>query len=269
MIYPFWNVFVVSISDYSEYAANPIYIWPKTFNLESYKFIFSTNEILSSMKVTVFMTLIGTLIAMSVTIMAAYSLSKKDLPGRKIIFTFMLLTMFFSGGLVPYYIMMKNYRLVDTIWVLILPLAFSTYNLIIMKNYFSSLPESLEESAAIEGANDLVILVKIIIPVSMPVIATFTLFYGVAYWNEWWHAMLFINNQKLFTLQKILRDMVVRNTVMNEMISSYASMGSGKSLHTNNIKMATVIVATVPILAVYPFLQKYFAKGVMVGSIKA
>ncbi len=269
MLYPFWNVFVVSISDYKEYAAKVFYLWPETFNLESYKFIFSTSEIFNSMKVTVTITLLGTLIAILMTTMAAYALSKKDLPGRNVFFTYIILTMFFGGGLVPYYINMKRLGLVDSLWVLILPGAMSTYNMIIIKNYFNTLPESLEESAAIEGANDIQILLRIIIPISKPVIATFTLFYGVAFWNEWWHATLFINNQALFTLQKILRDMVVRNTVMSEMASSYASASGAKFLHTENIKMATVIVATVPILMAYPFLQKYFAKGIMIGAVKS
>lgn len=271
-IFPLWNVFIVSITEFRYYVQNPLMIWPEKLYLEAYRYIFSSSDMLRSLGVTVFVTVIGTLFNMFLTITGAYVLSKKKLPGRSLVLTFIIFTMFFDGGLIPYYILIKDMKLVNNLFVLIIPMGINVWYMIIMKNYFGTLPESLEESARMDGANDMLILLRIIIPVSMPIIATFLLFYGVERWNEWWHATLFINNNRLFPIQRLLRDMIVKNlhSQMSAMSSGYMKLSGNKGLVSGeNIKMATVIVASVPILMVYPFLQKHFVKGIMIGSIKA
>lgn len=265
--FPFWNVFVISISKYEEYSKSPFLIFPKQIYLETYKFIFSTDEILKALIVTIFITVVGTAYNMFVTVAAAYSLSKKDLPGRDVIFTLILIPMFFSGGLIPFYLLVKSLGLYNSLFAMILPGAVNTWYLIIIKNYFKSIPASLEESAKVDGANDVYILWKIILPISKPVIASFVLFYAVIHWNEWYNAMLFINNTKMQPLQLLLRNMIVKNWMSPTMLE-YRRSSSMSYVTGDNVKMGVVIVATIPIVIVYPFLQKYFVKGVIVGSIK-
>ncbi len=268
MLFPLWNVLVISFSNYAEYVANPLMLFPKNISFDAYKYIFSTNELLEAMEVTVTVTLVGTVYSMLITTTAAYALSKKTLPGRSVFLTMVLFTMLFNGGLVPTFLLIKQLGLYDTIAALILPNALNTWYLIIMKNAFSGIPEAMEESARIDGANDVQILLRIVLPVSMPIIATFVLFYGVDRWNEWWSAMLYINNTHKYPLQLMLRNLIVMNFSSAAMATSYAQE-SANFVAKENIKMATAIVAIVPITVLYPFLQKYFTKGVLVGAIKS
>ena len=202
------------------------------------------------------------------SVTGAYALSKRRMPGRNIFLTLILVTMFFNGGIVPNFLLIKDLGIYDTIWSMILPTMINAWYLIIMKNYFTGLPEALEESARIDGANDIKILFQIILPISMPIIATFTLFYGVDRWNEWWNAMMYINDTRKYPLQLLLRNLIVKNFSSASMATAYAQ-DSADFVAKENIKMATAVVAIVPITLVYPFLQKYFAKGVMVGAIKS
>lgn len=268
MIFPLWNVVVISFTDYQEYVANPLMLFPKNISLEAYRYIFSNNDLLVSLRITVTVTLIGTLGSMICSITGAYALSKRKMPGRNLFLTLVLVTMFFNGGIVPNFLLVKDLGIYDTIWSMILPTMINTWYLIIMKNYFTGLPEALEESARIDGANDITILFRIILPISMPIIATFTLFYGVDRWNEWWNAMMYINDTRKYPLQLLLRNLIVKNFSSASMATAYAQ-DSAEFVAKENIKMATAVVAIVPITLVYPFLQKYFAKGVMVGAIKS
>lgn len=267
MLFPLWNVIVISLTDYQEYVANPLMLFPRNISLEAYRYIFANNDLLVSLRITITVTLIGTIGSMVCSISGAYALSKKRMPGRNLFLTLILITMFFNGGIVPNFLLVKDLGIYDTIWAMILPTMINTWYLIIMKNYFSGLPDALEESARIDGANDIVILFKIVLPISMPIIATFTLFYGVDRWNEWWNAMMYINDTRKYPLQLLLRNLIVKNFSSASMAAAYAQ-DSADFVAKENIKMATAVVAIVPITIVYPFLQKYFAKGVMVGAIK-
>lgn len=266
MLFPLWNVILISFTDYRDYVLNPLMIFPGKITLEAYKYIFATDELLQSLFVTIKITLGGTAISMFISVPGAYTLSKKSLPGRSILNTMVIFTLFFNGGIIPNFLLIKKLNLYNTLWALIIPMSINTWYLLIMRSYFSQLPSSLEESARIDGANDFTILYRIIVPISKPIIATFILFYGVERWNEWWHAMMYINDTKKYPLQLLLRNMIVQNYASAQMASQYRSSASFVS--KENIKMATAVVATVPIVIVYPFLQKHFAKGILVGSIK-
>lgn len=268
MVFPLWNVIVISLTDYQDYVANPLMIFPKEITMEAYDYIFANDDLLTSLKVTVTVTLTGTLGSMLCSVAGAYALSKKKMPGRNLFLTLILITMFFNGGIVPNFLLIKDIGLYDTIGAMVFPTMINTWYLIIMKNYFTGLPEALEESARIDGANDITILLRIILPISMPIIATFTLFYGVDRWNEWWNAMMYINDTRKYPLQLLLRNLIVKNFSSASMATAYAQ-DSAQFVAKENIKMATAVVAIVPITVVYPFLQKYFAKGVMVGAIKS
>lgn len=270
MLFPLWNVLMTSFVSAGEFFKKPIVLWPDQWYLDSYQFIFGGNTISRAFVVTVFITVVGSLYSMTITTTLAYGLSKKSLPGRHLFLTLIMITMFFNGGLIPYYLLINKIGLYDSIWVLILPMAVNTYNFIIIKSFFANIPTELEESARIDGANDITIFTRIILPLSMPVLATFLLFYGVSYWNSWWNCVMFIQDNSKFTLQYVLRQMIVQNVRPGAMTQSALSGGTDiyGGIFDEGVKMATVIVATVPILAVYPFLQKYFVKGVMIGSVK-
>lgn len=268
MVFPLWNVIVISLTDYQDYVSNPLMIFPREITMEAYDYIFANDDLLTSLRVTVTVTLLGTLGSMVFSVAGAYALSKKKMPGRNLFLTLILFTMFFNGGIVPNFLLIKDIGLYDTIGAMIFPTMINTWYLIIMKNYFTGLPEALEESARIDGANDIKILLSIILPISMPIIATFTLFYGVERWNEWWNAMMYINDTRKYPLQLLLRNLIVKNFSSASMATAYAQ-DSAEFVAKENIKMATAVVAILPITVVYPFLQKYFAKGVMVGAIKS
>jgi putative aldouronate transport system permease protein len=269
MLFPFYNVLVTSFVSRGEYYAKAIILWPEKFYLDSYKFILSSNKLIKSMGMTAFITIAGTVYSMFLSITLAYGLSRKKLPGRSFFLTLILFTMFFGGGLIPYYLLIRSLKLINTAWVMIIPVGINTWNFIVMKSFFSQIPESLEESATIDGANDLQILWKIILPLSLPMFATFNLFYGVEYWNTWWSAQLFITKPELHPIQLVLRKMVVQNELPSAMqVGFNTTTGGSSAVFEDGIRMATVIIATIPILCIYPFLQKYFTKGVMLGSIK-
>lgn len=263
MIFPLWSVLMTSLVSNGEYFARSIILWPRKFVFESYIAVFHDEQLIRSLLVTIFITVVGTLYSMLMTVMLAYGLAKDNLMWGKFFRTLIIITMYFNGGIVPYYILIKNLHLRDTIWVMIIPMAISAWNYIIIRSFFRQLPESLDEAAKIDGANDLQILFRIILPLSAPVLATFSLFYGVEYWNSWWFAMLFISDSNLHPLQYVLREMVISNSNIQS-----TTITMGKALFEEGVKMATVVVATVPILVVYPFLQKYFTKGVILGAIK-
>lgn len=263
ILLPMWHILVISTSSPDVYLRDTYHLVPKSFSLDEYKRALSSlGGIINSLFVSIKVTGLGTALSMLLTSMGAYVLSKKGLPGRNFLFKILVFTMFFSGGLVPFYILVKNLHLDDTIFALTIPLAISTYNLIIMKNYFTSLPESLEEAAKIDGYNDVQILFKIIIPVSKPVFAAVSLFYGVAYWNDYFMATLFISSNNMYPLQVVLRQMIIQNLVMAQVgVATVAS-------NPEQFKMACIIIGIIPVLIIYPFVQNSFSKGIMMGAVK-
>ncbi len=263
ILLPMWHIFIISTSSPDVYLRDTYHLVPKSFSLDEYKRAFSSlGGIINSLFVSIKVTGLGTALSMLLTSMGAYVLSKKGLPGRNFLFKILVFTMFFSGGLVPFYVLVKNLHLDDTIFALTIPLAISTYNLIIMKNYFASLPESLEEAAKIDGYNDVQILFKIIIPVSKPVFAAVSLFYGVAYWNDYFMATLFISSNNMYPLQVVLRQMIIQNLVMAQVgVATVAS-------NPEQFKMACIIIGIIPVLIIYPFVQNSFSKGIMMGAVK-
>lgn len=266
-IYPFYNVFVLSGANTVSVAKHTPYLLPYVWDWTGYKTIFKDVSFFRSLMVSIFTTVVGTSINMILSVTGAYVLSRKELLGRKFFLGMILFTMLFSGGLVPTYLVNKGLGLINNIWVLVLPTAISTYYLIIMKNYFISLPSSLIEAAKIDGAHELTILIKVIIPISMPFMATFALFYAVERWNEWYNAMLYINKTSLQPMQIYLREVLVS---MNSQLAAQAQqmIGATHKVYTTSIQMATIVITTVPILCVYPFVQKHFVKGIMIGGIK-
>lgn len=266
-LYPFYNVLIVSFSNTVASAKHTPYLWFYAFDLSGYKTIIHDKYFFKSFATSVFVTVVGTTLNMVLSVTGAYVLSRRQLVGRRFFLTAILFTMLFSGGLIPTYLVVSGYGLVNSVWAMIFPCMISTYYLIIMKNYFNSLPASLEEAAVIDGASYFTVLVRIFIPISTPFMATFALFYAVERWNEWWNAFLYINKKDLKPLQIYLRDVLVNfNTQLTTQAQAF--LGSQNKLFIQSVQMATIIIATLPILVVYPFVQKYFVKGVMIGAVK-
>ena len=266
MVYPFWHVIMMSLSSVEATAKGGVFLWPKGFNLETYAKVFNDPSIWSGYFTTILVTLSGTFFGTLFTATTAYPLSKKYLPFSKTMLLLVLFTMLFSGGMIPGYLLMKNLGLIDNRLSLILPGLVSAYNVIIMKSFFQSLPESLEESAKIDGATEVTVFWKIILPLSKATIATIALFTAVGYWNDYFSTVLYINTKERWALQAVLRYMLTNTN--QAMQSAGVSVAAATNVTAATIKSASVVVATVPILCVYPFVQKYFEKGVMIGGVK-
>lgn len=263
-VLPFIHVVAGSFTTNAEIAAKKFVLIPTEWSLEAYKFIFSTDTIFRAMSVSIGVTVIGTLLSMFITSLMAYGLSRRDLDGRSAIMFLVVFTMLFSGGMIPTFLVVKELGLIDSYAALILPSTIGAFNMIILKNFFQNIPEGLEESAKIDGCNDFGILFRIVLPLSMPAIATISLFYAVTYWNTYLSAILYLNDSKMWPIQVLLRQIVVLASGMD-----YSSaLDSAVPPPDQSVKMAVIVVATLPILLVYPFLQKHFAKGAMLGSIK-
>jgi putative aldouronate transport system permease protein len=261
---PFLYVLLVSVTptvELSNVSKNILY-FPKQVDFTAYNQIFQTDTIPQGFKISLFITVVGTLLSLLITVLTAYPLSRKNLPGREVLLFMIVFTMLFNGGLIPTYLVVKSLRLIDKIWALIMPSLVSAFNLIIIKNYFLTIPDSLEESVKLDGANDFVILFKIMLPLSAPMLATIALFYAVGYWNSFFNAILYINNTRLYPLQVVLRRILFSATgdLILDIETHKASMLA--------VRMAVIAVTTIPILMVYPFLQKYFTQGILLGSIK-
>lgn len=266
-LFPILNVLAVSFSGADAVNMGKVGIIPIDIQFESYKAIFSNGSLQDSLIFTVFLTVTSTAVAMFMTILAAYPLSKQKLVGRSAIFVFILITMYFNGGLIPTYLLYKDLKLIDSFWVLVLPGAISTFNLLVLKTFFSAIPKSLEESATIDGANQWTILWKIYLPLSRPAIATISLFYAVGRWNGFSDALFFIDNPKLKPLQQVLQQLLSYE-IAQLMEQQDMLQVEQVNVLPESLKAATIIFATIPILLVYPWLQKYFVKGVMIGSVK-
>lgn len=269
MAFPVYKVFILSVTTQGEYFANPLVLWPKEFSWTSYQYIFASDSITNALWTTIKLTVIGTTLSLTLTLLMAYPLSKRYIPGTHFIHRCLLLCMFLSAGMMPTYVMVKNLGLLNTIWAMIIPGVVSLWNYLVVRSFFVGLPRELEEAALIDGASWLTTFTRIVLPISKPVIATFTLFYAVGYWNSWYSSMLYCaKDESLTTLQLFLRRMVVENEQSwTQSQSAITAVGHGK-VYNDSVKMTACIVAMVPILVVYPFLQKYFVKGVTLGSVK-
>lgn len=264
-LYPFLNVLAYSFSGYNAVLAKEVTFYPIGFTLDAYKQILGRTTIWTAMKTTVIVTLLGTALSLLLTTFAAYALSISDLPGRKVLTGMILFTMYFGGGMIPTFLVVKNVGLYDSLGALFIPQAVSVFNFIVMRTFFRELPESLQDAARIDGASYMQVLVKIILPLSLPIIATIGLFYAVGYWNSYFEALIYIQDVDKYTLQLRLRSLLFGNELTS---ANSADNVVGAMVLPQSLKMAIVTVSTVPILIVYPWLQKYFVKGVMLGSVK-
>lgn len=267
LLYPIWYTVVHSFNDATDAMMGHLYWWPRKFSLDSYKAVFKSNEIFTAFGITAARTLIGTLASVFFTAMVAYGLSKTELIGRKFFMSMGIVTMFFSGGLIPTFLLIKNLNLLDNFLVYILPALFSFYNLIIFQSFFRELPKELEESAKVDGANDFLIFIKIILPLSKAVLATIALFNGVYHWNEYFSGVIYINNTDLQPIQTYLYR-IVAEASSSEMMANMPGGVRSSTISSQSIKLATMVVTTFPIVCIYPFLQKYFVKGMLLGSVK-
>lgn len=263
---PLLHVVMGSFATAEELARKPFILIPTEFSLKAYSYIFTTDAVFRALYVSVAVTLFGTLFSMFLTCLMAYGLTRRDMDGRRIINFLVVFTLLFQGGLIPTFLVVKQMNLIDSLLALVFPVSISAFNMIIMRSFFMNLPEGLEESAKIDGCNDFGILFKIVIPLSMPAIATISLFYAVNYWNTYFNAVMYINDTEKWPIQVLLRQIVILASGFTSDTSSFESDYVRPPEQT--IKMAVIVVSTLPILAVYPFLQKYFAKGALVGSVK-
>ena len=262
---PFLYVVSASFADSAEIVSRSIFLFPHHPTLVAYDYILTSPVLPRSLLISACVTIAGTLVSMAVTLAMAYGVSKKQLVGRPVIMGFVVFTLVFSGGMIPTFLVVKELGLIDRYAALILPVCVNTFNLIVIKNFFQRLPQELEDAARIDGCNDMRIFLNIVLPLSMPVIATFTLMYAVGYWNDYFNSLIYLNNTKKWPLQIMLRQIV--------MFSQGGIDGAGVDLEytkppAQSIKMAVIVFGTLPILVVYPFLQKHFAKGVLLGSVK-
>lgn len=265
-LYPIWHVLIHSFNDGFDSAQGGMYWWPRKFTLDNYKEVFRNNEIITAFIVTILRTLVATATHVFFTAMVAYSFMKKELMGRKVYMSMGLITMFFSGGLIPTFIVIKTLGMFDNFLVYVFPVMFSFFDLIIFQAFFRSIPEALEESAKIDGANSFTIFVRIIIPVSKAVIATIVLFNGVFNWNDYFMGIIYTNNDKLHPIQTYLYKMIVQSE--SSKTSLMAGSVSQSTFTSTSLQMATMFITTLPIVCVYPFLQKHFVKGMLLGSVK-
>lgn len=263
MFYPMYYVLIVSLSSSKYISLGSVSIIPRGLTFEAYKRVFQAQSIWVGYKNTILYTVVGTLINVAMSAFCAFPLSRRTFYGRRFFTVMITITMFVSGGLIPTYLVVKDLHLLDTMWAVILPSAISTYNMIIMRTSFESIPDSLVESAHLDGANDIQILFSIILPLSKAILATMVLFYSVSHWNSYFPAMLYLNDKAKYPVQVIMRDIVIGSDM-----SEAGDISSISQVGVMNFRYAVIIVSMVPILMVYPFIQKYFTKGVMVGAVK-
>ncbi|TDQ42691.1 carbohydrate ABC transporter permease [Aureibacillus halotolerans] len=269
ILYPLLYVVLASFSNPAELYENPLLIWPRGFNVESYRLVFENPDIWTGFRNSILYTFVGTFTNILMTVLAAYPLSRRDFFGRgffTFVFTF---TMFFSGGLIPMYLVNQSIGIVGSMWALILPGAISVFNMIIMRTYFQTrIPRELEESAFMDGCNDIKLLMKVVLPLSAPIIAVMVLFYGVGHWNNYFDALIYLSDRNQFPLQLFLREILVKEEMENMLQSASDTGYADRMLAKEGLKYAVVVVSALPLLILYPLLSKFFEKGILVGSIK-
>lgn len=265
--YPLYFVVIASFSQPEAVLGGKLRFLPVGFNLESYQMVLTEPKVWTGYRNTILYTVLGTCINLVLTTLAAYPLSRKDMPFRGILTFVASFTMLFGGGMIPVYLVVRGLKLTDSIWAMVIPNALATYNMLVMKNYFqSSIPEELQEAAAIDGCDHFGTLIRVVLPLSAPIMAVIVLFYAVGHWNAFFNAIIYLRNQDLFPLQVVLRDILLQNSleaVGGDLTGMYEKVMRGESM-----KYALIIVASAPVIMLYPFVQKYFVKGVMVGAIK-
>ncbi|MBO4807517.1 MAG: carbohydrate ABC transporter permease [Lachnospiraceae bacterium] len=267
VIYPLWFVIIASFSNPADVASGKVWIWPKVIDVRGYEKLFEQTQLWRSYLNTIIYTVVGTAFALVVNITAGYAMSRKDLPGKKLLNTFYIVPMFVSGGLIPTYVVVKNFGLLDTFWVMVIPFAVSTYNIIVARTFFqNSLPESLWEAAQIDGCSTLRYFFGFAVPLSKAVIAVIGLWTAVGHWNSWFNALIYLQNEDLIPLQLLLR----RILISNESLLGAATGTMAQELRqlSDMMKYGSIVVSTLPIMMLYPFLQKYFNQGVMIGAVK-
>lgn len=272
ILYPLIYVVSASISDPVAVNTGKMWLWPVNITLEGFKRVFANPAIWRGYRNTIFYTISGTIISLVVLLPCAYALSRPEVKGKKFILFYIVFTMMFSGGMIPNYILMDKIGFVNTIWAIIIPGSVTAWNLLVSKSFFqSSIPYQLIESAKIDGASEFTIFLKIVLPLSMPIVAVMALFRGVGLWNEYFSALIYLRNEALYPLQLILRQILVLNTITAESLQSNAGAAETVSEMVNMaslIRYAVMIVSAIPLLIAYPFVQKYFVKGVLIGSVK-
>lgn len=265
-LYPMWYVLVLSFSTSTDIAKyTGIVLWPENFTLEAYKMVFEHPTIMASFKNTLIVLGVYLPLSIVMTVLCGYFMAKTNMLWKKPIVAMIMFTMFFSGGLIPSYLNIKSLGLYNTLWALILPTCLSVYNAIICKTAIEAVPEALRESAYLDGANDIQVLFKVILPLIKPTLAVLTLYYGVARWNDWYQASIYIKDTDLLPIQNLIRAVIIEN---DGSLDS-AGMGDNFNTYAETLKYAAIIISTAPIICIYPFLQKYFTKGVMIGAVKS
>ncbi|SFB28213.1 putative aldouronate transport system permease protein [Cohnella sp. OV330] len=269
--YPFWNILVLSLNSADDAVRGGLYLWPRSFSLQSYQEILKDQEILSGIKVTLLRTAIGAPLTVFVISLLAFALSKKDLVGNKLISLFFIFTMYFGGGLIPYYMILKSVHLIDTFAVYIFPNLMNVFFVIIVRSFMQELPAEVEESAKIDGANDFQIYARVVLPICVPVLVTIGLFSAINQWNAWFDSYVFTYKSELKTLQAVLVKILNQYQTQEFTSSSGQLADSSKrmAVSSETIRMAATMVATLPIVLVYPFLQRYFVKGMTLGAVKS
>lgn len=267
-VFPIYYTIVLSFTDPTEYYTRPLILFPQQWTLDAYKYLLSNGLFMSSLGISAFLATVGTAFSLLVSGGLAYALSRKRLRFRKAIMMMILITFLFQPGLVPLYLVVRNLGLIDSVWSLILPSLTSAWYVLLMKGFFDSIPDSLEEAGRIDGCNEIGVFWRIMLPLSLPALVAFGLFFAVGYWNTYFNALMFINDQSKWPLQVLLQNMLVDPTAMGGGTGGGMDFHVNRQMPTETLKMAAVVIATMPIMMVYPFLQKHFAKGAMVGSVK-
>lgn len=270
--YPFWNAAVISFNSGSDTMLGGVTFWPRDFTLSNYEVVFKDKRLIDGFVISVLRTGVGTLMSIIATAIFAYGMTKREMMGRKFYMVMCIITMYFSGGLIPSYLLIRELGLMNSFWVMVIPGIISVWNMIIFRTFFKGIPAGLEEAAKIDGASNWGILFRIVFPLSGPVIATLSLFTAVYHWNDWFAPSIYISNVDLLPIQTKLQQILNSNIMLEQMqnvdSASQGRMGAMRAITTKSLSMATMMVATVPILCVYPFVQKYFVKGVLIGSLK-
>ena len=262
IVFPFWNAFVISISTEDAYLRSDLLLWTTDIDFTAYKSVFTNNQLWGGFGITMILLVFGTFYQLFFTVITGYALSRNKWTGKNLVMNLIIVTMFFGGGMVPYYYLIRDLGMMNSIWVMIIPGAIDTFNMLLMRNYFASLPAEMEESAKIDGANDVTIFVKIFLPLSLPMLATIGLFFAVGNWNSWYNAMLFIpDKSSIWPLQQVLRTMIAK-------ANAKSIEGLDIEGFSEGLIMASIFFTIVPMMSFYPFLQRFFVKGIVVGAIK-
>lgn len=270
--YPFWNALVISFNSGFDTSLGGVTFWPRAFTLENYDIVFQDGRITNAFFVSILRTVVGTFLSIVFTAVFAYGMTKRELYGRKVYMIIGLVTLYFSGGLIPSYMLIREIGLTNSFWVMVIPGIISVWNMIIFRTFFQGLPAGLEESAKIDGCGDWGTLFRIVLPLSGPVIATLSLFTAIYHWNDWFTPSIYITSEKWLPIQTMLKQILNANIMSEQMAqldsAAQNAMDQMKNVTTKSLSMATMMVATLPIVCVYPFVQKYFVKGVLIGSMK-